>query len=68
MFAQFQFAEYILPVVLFFIVANPATFKLVNGLVGKFVKTANGSIPTTVGLIVHALLFVVLSDNLSNLM
>jgi len=67
MFAQFQLAEYFLPVVLFFIVANPATFKLVDGLVGKFVKTANGGIPTTVGLIVHAFLFVILSNNLRNL-
>ena len=49
-----------LPFVLFFIVANPALFKLVRKLLGGWVASADG-LPTTAGLLVHSLVFVLLS-------
>jgi len=44
---------------LFFIVANPMTYKLVDGLVGSLVGrlVAPCGCPTTLGLIVHGLVF-----------
>ena len=50
----------ILPFVLFFIVANPALFKLVRKVLGSWVASAEG-LPTMAGLIVHSLVFVLLS-------
>jgi hypothetical protein len=50
----------ILPFVLFFIVANPALFKLVRKVLGGWVASAEG-LPTTAGLLVHSLVFVLLS-------
>jgi hypothetical protein len=49
----------ILPFILFFIVANPATFKLVRSVAGSWVASAEG-LPTTLGLLLHALVFVLL--------
>ena len=49
----------ILPFILFFIVANPATFKLVRSVAGSWVASAEG-LPTTMGLLLHALVFVLL--------
>ena len=49
----------ILPFILFFIVANPATFKLVRSVTGSWVASAEG-LPTTLGLLLHALVFVLL--------
>jgi hypothetical protein len=49
----------ILPFLAFFIVANPATFKLVRSVAGSWVASAEG-LPTTLGLLLHALVFVLL--------
>ena len=49
----------ILPFILFFIVANPATFKLVRSVAGSWVASAEG-LPTTAGLLLHSLVFVLL--------
>jgi len=49
----------ILPFLVFFIVANPATFKLVRSVAGSWVASAEG-LPTTLGLLLHALVFVLL--------
>jgi hypothetical protein len=49
----------ILPFILFFIVANPATFKLVRSVAGSWVASAEG-LPTTPGLLLHSLVFVLL--------
>jgi|TARA_B100001287_G_C22490567_1_gene438743 hypothetical protein len=47
--------------VLFLIVVNPLTYKLVNMLIGKFVKIANNKgCPTIAGMLVHALVFTLL--------
>ena len=57
----------ILPFILFFIVANPATFKLVRSVAGSWVASAEG-LPTTLGLLLHALVFVLLTIFLQRLL
>jgi hypothetical protein len=47
----------IIPFITFLIVANPATFKLVRGVAGSWVASAEG-LPTTAGLFLHAFVFV----------
>ena len=49
----------IVPFITFLIVANPATFKLVRSVAGSWVASADG-LPTTAGLVLHALVFVIL--------
>lgn len=49
----------ILPFLAFFIVANPETFKLVRSLAGDWVASSYG-VPTTAGLLLHALVYVLL--------
>lgn len=44
--------------ILFFILASPEAFALVQALLGDVVRIANGNgVPTLAGLIVHALVF-----------
>lgn len=44
--------------VLFFVVASPWTFSLTDSLLSPVVgKLAHGGCPTTIGLVVHALVF-----------
>ena len=50
----------IVPVIVFFIVANPETFKLVRSLLGNWVASADG-LPTTAGLLLHALVYVLVA-------
>lgn len=50
----------LVPFAVFFVVANPETFKCVRSLLGKWVASADG-IPTTAGLLLHALVFVILA-------
>lgn len=47
----------VLPFIVFFIVANPETFKLVRKVVGGWVASADG-LPTQAGVLLHALVFV----------
>jgi uncharacterized membrane protein len=58
---NFDLKKNLLPFVVFFIVANPATFKLVRSVAGGWVSSAEG-LPTTAGLLLHALVFVLLSS------
>lgn len=50
----------IVPFIVFFVVANPETFKLVRSVAGSWVASADG-LPTTAGLLLHALVFVILA-------
>lgn len=50
---------------LFFIVANPQTFLVVRDLLGGGIANASGC-PTTVGLLVHALVFFLITWALMN--
>jgi hypothetical protein len=48
----------IIPFITFFAIANPETFKLVRSIAGSWVASADG-LPTTAGLLLHALVFVI---------
>jgi hypothetical protein len=66
-----MFKQVILAVVLFYVVSNPATYKLVDSFIGSCIRiTKNGS-PTSSGLLIHTLLFgailVFLLPNISGL-
>jgi hypothetical protein len=50
----------IVPFAVFFVIANPATFKLTRSLAGSWVAAADG-LPTTAGLLLHALVFVIVA-------
>jgi len=52
--------QVILAVVLFYLVSNPATYKLVESFLGRFFRTARNGSPTAAGLLVHAVVFGVL--------
>lgn len=48
----------ILAALLFFIFASPAVFSIVQGILGGLVTVASASgLPTTAGLIIHAVVF-----------
>lgn len=54
--------------ILFLIIVNPMTYKLVNSLLGSFVKICDSSgCPTNVGIIVHAIVFTLLLRYLMDL-
>lgn len=61
---NFDLKKNLLPFIVFFIVANPATFKLVRSVAGSWVASAEG-LPTTAGLLLHALVFVLLANFLT---
>ena len=50
----------LLAAVLFYVVSNPATYKLVESLLGRFFKIATNGSPTATGLLVHTAVFGVL--------
>jgi len=52
--------QVILAVVLFYLVSNPATYKLVESFLGRFFRIARNGSPTAAGLLVHAAVFGVL--------
>jgi hypothetical protein len=49
----------LVPLLTFFVVANPETFKIVRGIAGGWVSSADG-LPTTAGLLLHSVVFVIL--------
>jgi hypothetical protein len=57
---HFNWQKKIVPFVVFFIVANPETYKLVRSLAGSWVASPEG-LPTTAGLLLHALVYVLLA-------
>jgi hypothetical protein len=50
----------LVPFAVFFVVANPSTFKLTRSIAGSWVAAADG-LPTTAGLLLHALVFVIVA-------
>jgi len=50
----------VVPFLVFFVVANPETFKLVRKVAGSWVSSAEG-VPTTAGLLLHALVYVIIA-------
>jgi hypothetical protein len=51
---------YAVPFATYVVVANPATYKGVRGVLGSWVASADG-LPTTAGLLLHALVFVIVA-------
>jgi len=56
----------IVPLAVFFVVANPETFKLTRSVAGGWIANSYG-LPTTTGLLLHALVFVIVAHFLSRL-
>ena len=56
-----------IPFITFFVVANPATFKLTRSVLGNWIAAADG-LPTTAGLLLHALVFVLVAHFMWKLM
>jgi hypothetical protein len=44
----------------FFLVANPETYKMTQSLFGFFFTTSNGGCPTPFGLLLHTVLFFII--------
>lgn len=57
---DFDWKKKAVPFAVFFVVANPATFKAVRSIAGSWVASADG-VPTTAGLLLHALVFVIVA-------
>jgi len=57
---DFDLKKKLVPFAVFFAVANPATFKLTRSIAGSWVAAADG-LPTTAGLLLHALVFVIVA-------
>ena len=57
---DFDLKKKLVPFGVFFVVANPATFKAVRSVAGSWVAAADG-VPTTAGLLLHALVFVIVA-------
>ena len=50
----------------FFVVANPATFRFVRGILGSWIASSNGC-STTLGLIVHSIVFMFIVCGMMNI-
>jgi len=55
-----DWSKKVVPFIVFFLVANPETFKMTRSLVGGWVGSTYG-VPSNLGLLLHALVFVLLS-------
>jgi hypothetical protein len=55
-----DWSKKVVPFIVFFLVANPETFKLTRSLFGSWVGSTYG-VPSNLGLLLHALVFVLLS-------
>ena len=49
--------DYLIPFVAFVFISSPEAYKLVSGILGRWVANAEG-LPTYAGLVLHALVFV----------
>jgi hypothetical protein len=58
--------DYAIPAIAFVALANPAAFKIVRGVAGGWVASADG-LPTLAGLILHAIVFVLIVGFIMNL-
>jgi len=54
-----DWSKKVVPFIVFFLVANPETFKLTRSLFGSWVGSTYG-VPSNLGLLLHALVFVLL--------
>ena len=54
-----DWSKKVVPFIVFFLVANPETFKMTRSLLGSWVGSTYG-VPSNFGLLLHALVFVLL--------
>lgn len=54
-----DWSKKVVPFIVFFLVANPETFKMTRSLLGNWVGSTYG-VPSNMGLLLHALVFVLL--------
>jgi hypothetical protein len=52
-----RLSNWVLPLIAFFIFANPVTFKFVASIAGNWVANSYG-LPTQAGVLIHALVFI----------
>lgn len=52
-----RLSNWVLPLIAFFIFANPATFKFVASILGNWVANSYG-LPTQAGVLLHGLVFI----------
>lgn len=62
-----MWAKILIFMIVFFIVANPATFKIVRKVLGAWVASAEG-VATPAGLILHSVVFVALAMGVPKLL
>ena len=55
-----DWSKKVIPFVVFFLVAHPETFKMTRSVLGSWVGNTDG-VPTNMGLLLHALVFVLLA-------
>jgi|TARA_B110000503_G_scaffold122023_1_gene186190 hypothetical protein len=61
-----KFILSIISAMTFYVVANPMTFRLVRGVLGNVIASPNGC-PTTFGLVIHALVFMLIVWGMMNI-
>jgi len=61
-----KFIISIISALTFFVVANPATFRFVRGILGSWIASSNGC-STTLGLIVHSIVFMFIVWGMMNI-
>ena len=58
--------NYLIPFAAYMVIASPAAYKAVRGIAGAWVANAEG-LPTTAGLVLHAIVFIAIVGFLMNL-
>ena len=58
---------YVIPFASYILIANPAAYKAVRGVLGSWVASAEG-LPTNMGLVLHAIVFILVVGFLMNLL
>jgi hypothetical protein len=58
--------NYVIPFIGYVVIANPAAYKAVRGVLGSWVANAEG-LPTMAGLVLHAIVFIAIVGFIMNL-
>jgi len=59
--------NYLIPFVAYVVIANPAAYKAVRGILGSWVANAEG-LPTSAGLVLHAIVYIAIVGFLMRLL
>lgn len=58
--------NYLIPFGAYMVIASPAAYKAVRGILGQWVASAEG-LPTTAGLVLHGIVFIMIVGFLMNM-